>query len=112
MATAAPNISLPLFYNAIEPLNVTQHGKMKVRPIEKSPQIGQTHAIPVTVDEFGLAQRHFPIVFSIGDNPDPDRADGIERRASTYSSMPTAVRSTRPYTFRPTSAAIRSCSRA
>ena len=31
MATAAPNISLPLFYNAIEPLNVTQHGKMKIR---------------------------------------------------------------------------------
>ena len=80
MATAAPNISLPLFYNAIEPLNVTQHGKMKVRPVEKSPQIGQTHAIPVTVDEFGLAQRHFPIVFSVGDNPDPDRADGLERR--------------------------------
>ena len=34
MATAAPNQNLPLLYNAIEPLNATQHGKMKVRPID------------------------------------------------------------------------------
>ena len=84
MATAAPNISLPLFYNAIEPLNVTQHGKMKVRPIEKSPQIGQTHAIPVTVDEFGLAQRHFPIVFSIGDNPIPIALMGLNEGVNVF----------------------------
>src|SRR5438309_1866912 len=71
MATAAPTQSLPLFYNAIEPLNFTQHGKMKVRPMLRMPQIAVTHAIPVTVDEFTLVQRHYPIVFSIGDNPIP-----------------------------------------
>ena len=84
MATAAPNISLPLFYNAIEPLNATQHGRMKVRPIEKSPQIAQTHAIPVTVDEFGLAQRHFPIVFSIGDNPIPIALMGLNEGVNVF----------------------------
>jgi hypothetical protein len=84
MATAAPNISLPLFYNAIEPLNVSQHGKMKVRPIEKSPQIAQTHAIPVTVDEFGLVQRHFPIVFSIGDNPIPIALMGLNEGVNVF----------------------------
>ena len=84
MATAAPNISLPLFYNAIEPLNFNQHGKMKVRPIEKSPQIGQTHAIPVTVDEFGLVQRHFPIVFSIGDNPIPIALMGLNEGVNVF----------------------------
>src|SRR3569833_2542477 len=71
MATAAPTQSLPLFYNAIEPLNATQHGNMKVRPIEKSPAIAQTHAIPVPVDEFGLAQRHYPIVFLFVDTSVP-----------------------------------------
>jgi hypothetical protein len=71
MATAAPTQSLPLFYNAIEPLNFTQHGKMKVRTMLRMPQIAATHAIPVTVDEFTLVQRHYPIVFSIGDNPIP-----------------------------------------
>ena len=84
MATAAPNISLPLFYNAIEPLNVAQHGKMKVRPIEKSPQIGQTHAIPVTVDEFGLTQRHFPIVFTIGEAPVPIALMGLNEGVNVF----------------------------
>jgi len=51
MATAAPTQNLPLFYNAVEPLNSTQHGKMKVRTILRMPQVAQTHAIPVTVDE-------------------------------------------------------------
>src|ERR1700712_3096907 len=71
MATAAPTQSLPLFYNSIEPLNFTQHGKMKVRTMLRMPQIATTHAVPVTVDEFTLVQRHYPIVFSIGDNPIP-----------------------------------------
>ncbi len=71
MATAAPNQSLPLFYSALEPLNVAQHGKMKIRAIEKAPMIATTHAIPATVDEFALLQRYYPIVFSIGDQPVP-----------------------------------------
>lgn len=71
MATAAPNQSLPLFYSALEALNVTQHGTKKVRPIEKATVISSTHAIPATVDEFALLQRHYPIVFSIGDQPVP-----------------------------------------
>jgi hypothetical protein len=71
MATAAPNQTLPLFYTGLEALNVTQHGKMKVRPIAQAPVIAQTHAIPATVDEFALLQRHYPIVFSVGDQPIP-----------------------------------------
>ena len=59
MATAAPNQNLPLFYNAIEPLNSTQHAKMKVRGLLSMAQVGRTHAIPVTVDEFTLIQRHY-----------------------------------------------------
>ena len=84
MATAAPTQSLPLFYNAIEPLNATQHGNMKVRPIEKSPAIAQTHAIPVTVDEFGLAQRHYPIVFSVGDTPVPIALMGLNEGVNVF----------------------------
>ncbi|HWU92184.1 MAG TPA: SapC family protein [Sphingomicrobium sp.] len=84
MATAAPTQNLPLFYNSIEPLNVTQHGKMKVRPIEKSPVIGTTHAIPVTVDEFGLAQRHYPIVFSVGDMPVPIALMGLNEGVNVF----------------------------
>ncbi|HVM38921.1 MAG TPA: SapC family protein [Sphingomicrobium sp.] len=71
MATAAPNQGLPLFYSELEPLNLTQHGKMRIRAIDKAPMLADTHAIPATVDEFALLQRHFPIVFSVGDTPVP-----------------------------------------
>ena len=84
MATAAPNQNLPLFYSSLEPLNATQHGKMKIRQVEKSPTIAQTHAIPVTVDEFGLAQRHYPIVFSIGDNPIPIALMGLNEGVNVF----------------------------
>ena len=84
MATAAPNQSLPLFYNSIEPLNATQHGTMKVRPIEKSPVIAATHAVPVTVDEFGLCQRHYPIVFSVGDTPVPLALMGLNEGVNVF----------------------------
>ncbi|MFL6728907.1 MAG: SapC family protein [Sphingomicrobium sp.] len=84
MATAAPNQNLPLFYNAIEPLNATQHGQMKVRQIEKSPVIAKTHAIPVTVDEFGLVQRNYPIVFSIGDSPIPIALMGLNEGVNVF----------------------------
>ena|SRR6476469_1672623 len=84
MASAAPNQTLPLFYNVVEPLNSTQHGKMKVRPLEKSPIIGTTHAIPVTVDEFALIQRHYPIVFSVGDTPVPIALMGLNEGVNVF----------------------------
>jgi len=84
MATAAPNQSLPLFYNSIEPLNATQHGKMSVRAIDTLPQAGRTHAIPVTVDEFTLVQRHYPIVFSIGDSPVPLGLMGLNEGVNVF----------------------------
>src|SRR5690349_19035894 len=84
MATAAPNQNLPLFYNSIEPLNATQHGQMKVRQIEKSPIIAKTHAIPVTVDEFSLVQRNYPIVFSVGENPIPIALMGLNEGVNVF----------------------------
>jgi len=84
MASAAPNQNLPMFYKEIVPLNATQHGTLKIRPVEKSPFIAQTHAIPITVDEFGLAQRHYPIVFSIGDNPIPIALMGLNEGVNVF----------------------------
>jgi hypothetical protein len=84
MATAAPNQNLPLFYNAVEPLNVTQHGAMKVRTLLRMGQVGKTHAIPLTVDEFSLVQRHYPIVFSIGENPIPIALMGLNEGINVF----------------------------
>ena len=84
MATAAPTQTLPLFYKGLEPLNVTQHGKMKVRTIQSLPEVAATHAVPVTVDEFGLAQRHYPIVFAVGDNPIPMALMGLNEGVNVF----------------------------
>jgi hypothetical protein len=84
MASAAPNQNLPLFYKEIVPLNATQHGNMKIHQVEKSPFIAQTHAIPITVDEFGLAQRNYPIVFSIGENPIPIALMGLNEGINVF----------------------------
>ena len=84
MATAAPNSPLPLFYQALEAINLTQHGKMKVRPIEKAEVIATTHAIPATVDEFALLQRHYPIVFSVGDQPIPLALMGLSDGVNVF----------------------------
>jgi len=84
MATAAPNQNLPLFYQSIEPLNASQHGNLKIRQVEKSPTIARTHAVPVTVDEFGLAQRDYPIVFSVGENPIPIALMGLNEGVNVY----------------------------
>ena len=84
MATAAPNTQLPLLYNSLEPLNSNQHAKARVRRVDSAPQVGKTHAIPVTVDEFALVQRTFPIVFSAGENPVPLALMGLNEGVNTF----------------------------
>ncbi|HVF83187.1 MAG TPA: SapC family protein [Sphingomicrobium sp.] len=84
MATAAPNSGLPMLYNQLEPLNSGQHSKLKIRRMSGIPQLSQTHAIPLTIDEFGLAQRHYPIIFSVGDDPVPLALMGLNEGVNTY----------------------------
>jgi len=84
MATAAPTQQLPLFYTALEALNSGQHGKMKIRRIDKAPIVATAHAVPVTVDEFPLLQRYYPIVFSVGDDPIPLALMGLNEGANAF----------------------------
>ncbi|MBW0006286.1 MAG: SapC family protein [Sphingomonas sp.] len=84
MATAAPTQNLPLFYNALEALSFEQHGKMHVRGITSMPEVGKTHAVPLTVDEFTLVQRHYPIVFSVGDVPVPIALMGLNEGVNVF----------------------------
>jgi len=84
MATAAPNQGLPMFYNSLEPLNVNQHGKMKVRALTELKQVANANIVPVTVDEFALVQRHYPIVFSVGDVPVPIALLGLNEGVNVF----------------------------
>lgn len=83
MASQAPN-TLPLLYNNLEPLNRNQHGAYKVRKLTGLPGVHNIHAIPLTVDEFALAQRHFPIVFSLGEAPVPIALMGLHEGVNTF----------------------------
>ena len=83
MASQAPNL-LPLLYDGLEPLNRNLHGKYRIRRLNGFPRVAQAHAIPVTVDEFAMAQRHFPIVFSSGDAPVPIALMGLHEGTNTF----------------------------
>jgi hypothetical protein len=84
MASAAPTDGMPIFYNGVEPINLDQHGKMKVRGISTMPEMGRTHAVPLTVDEFTLVQRHYPIVFSVGGPPVPIALMGLNEGVNVF----------------------------
>ena len=83
MATAAPN-ALPFLYNQLEPLNSNVHGSMRVRGLDNLPGLATAHAIPVTIDEFALVQRHYPIIFSVGDDPVPLALMGLNEGVNTF----------------------------
>ncbi|MEO8141397.1 MAG: SapC family protein [Sphingomicrobium sp.] len=85
MATQAPSpATLPLLYNDLQPLNSGQHGQLKLKRDFTVPGVGQTHAIPVTVEEFTHAQRSFPIIFSAGEDPVPLALMGLNEGVNTF----------------------------
>ena len=81
---SAPKSGLPVLYNDLVPLNSQQHGKFKSITVDKAPWIAKQHAIPLTVEEFPLAQRDFPIVFSAGDNPVPLALMGLNEGVNVF----------------------------
>ena len=56
MASAAPNPGLPIMYRDLQPLSSVQHGDLKLRPLDRTDVLNNVHALPLTVDEFILAQ--------------------------------------------------------
>jgi len=83
MASQAPT-NLPLLYRGLEPLTRQLHGQQKVRRIDTIAGIDAAHAVPLTVDEFMLAGRFFPIIFSAGEDPVPLALMGLHEGANTF----------------------------
>ncbi len=82
MASQPPQ--LPLFYNELEPLSTQRHAGYKSRASSDAPFLAKAHAVPLLVDEFVSAQRFFPIVFSLGDNPVPLALFGLNEGVNTF----------------------------
>jgi hypothetical protein len=81
---SAPQPSLPLFYQDLMPLNSRDHASWKSKTMESIKWAATQHAVPLTVEEFVLAQRDFPIVFSSGNNTVPLALMGLNEGVNTY----------------------------
>ncbi|KTE22050.1 multidrug transporter [Sphingopyxis sp. H050] len=83
MATA-PNNDLPLFYKELVPLSSIDHADFHARALDSATFLVNQHAVPLTSDEFVSACRHYPIVFSAGDNPVPLALMGLNEGVNTF----------------------------
>jgi hypothetical protein len=79
-----PPANLPLFYQDLVPLSSSVHADHKVRNADTAPFLSTAHAIPITVDEFITAQRFYPIVFSVGENPVPLALMGLNEGVNVF----------------------------
>ena len=81
---SAPQASLPILYKDLIPLNSRDHSNWRARTVDRAPWVSGQHAIPLTVEEFPLAQREFPIVFSQGERPVPLALMGLNEGVNTF----------------------------
>jgi hypothetical protein len=75
---------LPLFYNDLQPLSSELHADYRLKQMDRAPWLATQHAIPLTVEEFPLAQRFYPIVFSEGDDGVPLALMGLNEGTNVY----------------------------
>lgn len=68
---SAPQQGLPLFYNDLVPISTQEHRSWKMRATTGAPFVRNAHAVPLLCEEFIQASRHYPIVFSLGNEPVP-----------------------------------------
>jgi hypothetical protein len=84
MASAPQTATLPLFYNDLAPLNRQDHAGWHSRPTDRAPWLVNQHAVPLTAEEFPLAQRHYPIIFSGGDDSVPLALMGMNEGVNVF----------------------------
>jgi hypothetical protein len=84
MATAPAESTLPLFYKSLAPLSSQLHPTHGIKPRTDLGYTRTAHAIPITVDEFAMVQRHYPIIFSVGEMPTPLALVGLQEGRNLY----------------------------
>lgn len=92
-STDKPAAPLPLLYRRIEPMSLAQHRDLRLQDIEDFSLARQTGIIPITLAEFPIAAKQYPIVFlrppkgqppmaavALGTNPRENLFVGIDGR--------------------------------
>jgi SapC len=93
MASAPNAVPLPLFYKDLVPLNRNEHAAWRTRQTDTAKWLVDQHAIPLTAEEFPLAQRHYPIIFSQGPDSVPLALMGLNEGANVFVDAEGAVNS-------------------
>lgn len=75
--------ALPTLYNELTILNSADHGDWRVRPADGGKVLIGRHSIPLNVEEFGVAQRFFPIVF-VGTDDIPVALMGLSEGVNLF----------------------------
>ena len=81
---SAPAAELPILFNDLTPLSSDEHKNWTLTPKDTAPFLKTVHAVPLSVDEFVAGQHHFPIVFSVGDQPVPIALFGLNEGVNVY----------------------------
>ncbi len=79
-----PAAQLPLFYQNLIPLSSEVHADWGLNERTDLNFAKATHAIPITVDEFVMAQRHYPIVFTEGPESVPLALVGLKEGENLF----------------------------
>jgi hypothetical protein len=81
---ASQPAALPLFYKNLTPLLSDAHRDYGLVGRDGWTFARETHAVPITVDEFVLCQRHYPIVFSDGEDGVPLALVGLKEGENLF----------------------------
>lgn len=79
-----PAVQLPLFYQNLIPLSSEVHVDWGLNERTELNFAKATHAIPITVDEFVMAQRNYPIVFTEGPESVPLALVGLKEGENLF----------------------------
>lgn len=81
---SAPANALPLYYQDLQPLSSSAHATWKSRNVGAASFFATSNAVPLTIEEFVLAQRHYPLVFSSGLDPVPLALMGLNEGVNVF----------------------------
>lgn len=69
--------ALPVLYRRPQPLDPGRHGAMSLKRMTSFSFARETNSVPLNGIEFPFAMRHYPIVFTAGDQPSPVAVLGV-----------------------------------
>ncbi|GAB5388495.1 MAG: SapC family protein [Alphaproteobacteria bacterium] len=75
---------LPMFYKSVFPLSSAAHGRLIVQSGRNFSFAAKASAIPVLSEEFAIAQRHYPVVFSTDDTNMPIALMGLQPNRNAF----------------------------